>query len=50
MNYRFPLIEKLPPYVFAVINELKRRLAAGATTSLTSVWAIPIGNAGPDRR
>ncbi len=23
MNYRFPLIEKLPPYVFAVINELK---------------------------
>lgn len=23
MNYRFPLIEKLPPYVFAVINQLK---------------------------
>ncbi|MBK8315942.1 MAG: aminotransferase class I/II-fold pyridoxal phosphate-dependent enzyme [Acidobacteria bacterium] len=23
MNYRFPLIEKLPPYVFAVINHLK---------------------------
>src|SRR5262249_24845523 len=23
MDYRFPLIEKLPPYVFAVINELK---------------------------
>jgi alanine-synthesizing transaminase len=23
MDYRFPLIEKLPPYVFAVINQLK---------------------------
>jgi alanine-synthesizing transaminase len=23
MNYRFPLVEKLPPYVFAVINQLK---------------------------
>src|SRR2546425_7664485 len=23
MNYRFPLIEKLPPYVFAAINQLK---------------------------
>jgi alanine-synthesizing transaminase len=23
MDYRFPLIEKLPPYVFAVINDLK---------------------------
>lgn len=23
MNYKFPLIEKLPPYVFAVINQLK---------------------------
>jgi alanine-synthesizing transaminase len=23
MEYRFPLIEKLPPYVFAVINQLK---------------------------
>ena len=23
MNYRFPLVEKLPPYVFAVINHLK---------------------------
>ena len=23
MSYRFPLIEKLPPYVFAVINEMK---------------------------
>lgn len=23
MNYRFPLIEKLPPYVFAVTNQLK---------------------------
>lgn len=23
MNYRFPLIEKLPPYVFAVITQLK---------------------------
>ena len=23
MNFRFPLIEKLPPYVFAVTNQLK---------------------------
>src|SRR5215813_7581457 len=23
MNYKFPLVEKLPPYVFAVINQLK---------------------------
>jgi alanine-synthesizing transaminase len=23
MNYRFPLVEKLPPYVFSVINQLK---------------------------
>ncbi|HWQ33154.1 MAG TPA: aminotransferase class I/II-fold pyridoxal phosphate-dependent enzyme [Blastocatellia bacterium] len=23
MNYRFPLIEKMPPYVFAVVNQLK---------------------------
>ena len=23
MSYRFPLIEKLPPYVFAVINQMK---------------------------
>ena len=23
MDYKFPLIEKLPPYVFAVVNQLK---------------------------
>lgn len=42
MNYRFPLIEKLPPYVFAVINHLKMEARRGGED------IIDLGMGNPD--
>ncbi len=42
MDYRFPLIEKLPPYVFAVINHLKMEARHGGED------IIDLGMGNPD--
>ena len=38
----FARIDRLPPYVFAIVDELKLKPAALVRTSLILAWAIPM--------